>query len=643
MFKTTTLLFLSSVTCFYAQQSITHVDDNTVLSVGNNALLYNSGSFETEGAGKSEIFGNLMLESTSADDTFKTINGNNENFFLRINDKSDSKNSTFGQLYIKGISQDAITAIVNKEFATTKHGDYQQIGIPFFDKQFLSLSSEFNAEFNNSRWTKKEILRWNNNFARFDGSVIPTSQITSNSTPNISINLADKTNITNRASYYAIGTLGAFNTENLSVLKGRPFTDNLKIALNQPTINFGTGGNGTNVYREKFNTYLSDIFEVDNPWQQTFGKYIYQFSNPFFTNIDLSLIGIDETLYGASVGDNNNITNIWGISINPNDVKFNVNTGTTSVYSSNQIITFDSNNRPVGNVEALIVKPLGTFKIKLRNDTPAELDFDNIRRFSSTPRSESTDYSVTASKGSFSGSIKQLGILLLDESKQVIGETYYAVAPHFQTGNIDLPHLKSVQAVATPANLISTYEENLSGGIDPNFSSKYRLYINEANEENFEGKQINLSVYSGSFLKFQIRENSHLTNTLTSGKSFYYKNENGALTEIKQGDIIPVDGNNYVILYGKPNGYLDVITSKPNRTVITYNNLIQSNVIVFDPNWKTADIKVYDMSGKMVLNQNNVNTKNIFVLDVDKNQRTPFVINIVSDKGDIVNTKFLNR
>ena len=628
-------------------QNITHVDDKAILTVGSKALLYNGGSFQTKGNGRTEVFGNMMLVSKNINDTFRTLDGTNQNFFLRFSDKINWNDSQFGQLYIKGFQQANISANINKEFASNKHGDYQQMGLPFFDKEFLSLENEFNAVFKNQRWTKQEILKWNNDLVRFDGSIIPASQITSNSTVGISILLTDKTKLSDRGSYFTMGTAGNFNPEMLSIVKGIPFADDLKVSLSPQNINFGTSGNSTNIYREKYNTYLSDSFEIDNPWQNTFGKYIFQFSNPFLTNIDLSLIGIDETLFGATNDDGNNISNIWGISINPVNVKFNSLSGTTSSYSANQIVTFDVNNRPVGNIESLIVKPLGTFKIKLRDNTPGTLNFDNLRRFSNIPRSENTSYSVNASKTNDGKTVKQLGVLLLNENKDQIGETYFVVSPNFQTGYISTPNNNSVQAIATPANLISTYEEAQEGGTDSNFSSKYRLYINEVNENNFVGKALNMSVFSNGFLKFQLRENSRIIETnqvLSEGKSFYYKKSgSGELIEIKQGDIIPVESNNYTLYYGKPSGTLTVMDSKPNRTVIVYDKEIGKNIVLFDPNWNTADIKVMDASGRLIINRSKVNTKDTFIIDVNKTIKSTFIINIISDKNDVVNSKFINR
>lgn len=614
-------------------QNITHVDDKAILTVGSKALLYNGGSFQTKGNGRTEVFGNMMLVSKNINDTFRTLDGTNQNFFLRFSDKINWNDSQFGQLYIKGFQQANISANINKEFASNKHGDYQQMGLPFFDKEFLSLENEFNAVFKNQRWTKQEILKWNNDLVRFDGSIIPASQITSNSTPGISINLTDKTTLADRLSYYAVGTAGGLNPENVLLISGIPYSDGLAVELKQDNINFGSSGSATNIYREKYNTYLSDIFEFSNPWEGSFAKNVYQYANPFLTNIDLSLIGIDETS-----GDGNNISNIWGISVNPNSVKFNSSTGTASSYSANQIVTFDENLRPVGNIDGLIIKPLGTFKIKLRDNSFQQLNFDNLRRFASVPRSEDTSYSVTAAKRSEGTSLKQLEVILLDEKNNQIGETYFVVG-NLQTGEIK-DELKSVQAIATPANLLSTNEETPEGGIDQNLSSKYRLYINEVNES-YKGKPISLSVFEGKKLKFRIRENSKISSSLSNGESFYLKNANGAITQIKAGDEIQIDSQNYDLYYGYPDKTLDVSTTKISRTVVTLDRFLDKYVVLFDPLWKNAKVNVYDLSGKLLIHKSQVKTDTPFVIEISKDNRV-LIVNVQNEDGQIINSKIIN-
>ncbi|MEG2078718.1 T9SS type A sorting domain-containing protein, partial [Chryseobacterium sp.] len=64
-------------------------------------------------------------------------------------------------------------------------------------------------------------------------------------------------------------------------------------------------------------------------------------------------------------------------------------------------------------------------------------------------------------------------------------------------------------------------------------------------------------------------------------------------------------------------------------------------IVRFDPNWKKADITVYDMSGKLVLSKKDVKTDKDFVIDLDDNIKNGYIVNILSDNGEKVATKIL--
>lgn len=644
-----------------AQNVLLHVDDRARMYVSEGTLVYNGGGLQSRGDGVIDLHGNMMVVGATGDGiktiattgaSGTTITPAPTNVILRINNPSTPLSSTYGQLYIKDIPQGNMTsANVSKEYAATKHGAYQQIGIPFNGKTFSSFSTELGGNFNNLRWQGREILKWDNVNLRWDGSTVPSSQITSASTPGITILTTSSTSPADRTAYYTFGSAD-MNSALLHTLTGVPFADGIKdanrISLAPPAspIAFGTGGNNYNLYREKYNTYIYDTFDNSNPWNTstTFGRYTYQLSNPYLTNLDLSMIGF---LEAGGTTDNNSFGNVWGIVVDPTSVNYTSTTGTTSSYASSQMVTFDSNNRPVGNLPAaLVIKPLGTFKIKLRTSASQLMDFDNLRRFSGVSRIEGTEYAVTAKNNS--AAIKQLGVLALDANGNQIGETYYVVAPHFTTGNILDPSISSVQAMTTPSAIIQTFEETGIGGIDQNYSSIYRLYINEANETNYLGKRIDMNVYGNNIasLKFELRDNGILaannTHALSSGTGFYYTVASGQAVQIKQGDVIPVSNTNYGLYYGSPMATLNTGEIKPkSRTLITYNPDVHNYIVRFDPDWKSSSIEVYDASGKLVISEKFVKTNNDYVIKLDSTQKAVYVVKVVGNDGTIVNSKIL--
>ena len=91
-----------------------------------------------------------------------------------------------------------------------------------------------------------------------------------------------------------------------------------------------------------------------------------------------------------------------------------------------------------------------------------------------------------AGKGTNS-TVKQLGVIGLDANGNEISRTYYVVSPSFTTGHrFLLPRQFRLQRVP---ELSVPYEEALNGGYDNNYTN-YWLYINEANEGNFQGKML---------------------------------------------------------------------------------------------------------------------------------------------------------
>lgn len=291
-----------------------------------------------------------------------------------------------------------------------------------------------------------------------------------------------------------------------------------------------------------------------------------------------------------------------------------------------------------------------TFVIKLRDNaaqmgTNKTLSFDNLRRFKSTPRANGTNYSVTAARyaSENNGTVKQLGIIGLDENGEELARTYYAVYPTATTGQTTQP---TVQSILGSGNILGTYEEDINGGVDSNYANAYWLYINEANENDFFGKAIPLALYGSGIksLKFEVRENTDLiedgVHNLSTGIGFYYKAQNGAISEIAQNQVIPVTGDQYSLYYGKTLVLGTDAATKLSRTMVVYNSGIDKFVVRFDPLWKKSDVNVYDMSGKLIVSQKNVSTDQDFEINLSK-MNSAYIVTAVSEKGEKISSKII--
>lgn len=639
-------------------QILCHVDTNANMYVSEGTLVYSGGGVQTKGNGLLDVHGNIMVVG-SATDSFKTIDAagadktDGGNIILRLNTPASFATSTYGQLYIDGLSQSNITGIVTKEYRTTSNGSgnyFQQVALPFFGKAFNSLSAEVGKTFNTGRYDNP-ILKWDN----------------ANAVSITTLNLAPTSTTWDPSGYYMLKIKNndwnpsAPATGNVFNINGKPYAPYAsavtlqnagKSNVGASNVVFGTNGNALNQYNEKYNTYLDDSFEfTTNPWTGSFGQNFYQFGNPFLTNLDLANIGYTESVTGS---DGNAVKNIWGVEYDPGTI---VTLPSGSTYATgSKVVTFlptgDGVAPAIGDVDLVVIKPMQSFKIKLRDNTAQTLNFNTLRRFKSTARIAGTNYDVNAAKMSSSGkgtnSVKQLGVIGLDANGNELSRTYYVVSPSLTTGH-QISAATSVQASAGK-NIIGTFEESLNGGYDSNYTN-YWLYINEANENNFQGKNVKLVNYyldKVKSYKFEIRENSVLipagAHQLSSGIGFYYKAENGNLIQAKQGDVVPVTNEEANLYYGEPSNItlaVDKTATSVSRTIVVYDPSVTNYIVRFDPKWKKADIQVYDMSGKLVISKKAVDASRDFVIELDGSVKNSYVVKIVSDKGETVNTKIL--
>lgn len=667
--KVWTIAALAAALSAGAQTVSTHVDAGATLFIGQDALLYNGGGIETNSTGLIDIRGNVMVVGTSSD-KFQTSNPTGDNIILRLNDQTAY--NSYGQLYIQGLTQSNITGSVTKEYLSAKHGAYQQMGLPFYAKTLSTLNTELGGALSDSRWSQKEVLTWNNALLLSDSVPLAGTTSTTGGTNKWT------TYNTKANSYYMVGTngwnpaestaaaknLNGATTYNVYSIAGVPVADGITETLQNAgfNVNYGTGGNARNVYTETYKSYLGDSWALakgEAAWSgNTFGRNIYQFGNPYLTNLDLSqIVGNDGT---ATVTDGNNISNLIGIRYNSTGVAFDRVGGGSSTSSTTSMVTFTDAGTIVGD-PVPVIKPMGFFVLKLAdNITAQKLNFDTLRRFSNTKRQTGVNYSVTAAKANntvlspssgrlaaasqnvlgvkTSSEVKQIGLIALDASGTELGRTYYAVYPSAETGRSTK---NTTQAAASSSNVIGSFEEKKEGGIDPEYQNTYWLYINVANDADFKGKQIPVRVYSDAVksLKIQLKEDGELIgekqSKLSSGESFYLTYGTGQPKAVANGEILPLAGKSIGLSYGAPgSGTLAVNDVKrPSETLVVYDKNLTKYVVLFDKAWKSADVMVYDMSGKAILNVKKVSAQNPFMLEIP-DVSGGYVVTAVSETGD---------
>ena len=646
-------------------QSLLGVQDQASLHIKEDALIYSGGEVKTVADGVIDNFGNVMIvgggfKTVTASNTDKTNGGN---FILRLWSNATTNGSIvnggtvikYGQLYIDNqTSQAQVTGIVDKEYKDNSHGAYQQMGIPFYKKNFSELSTELGANLSGNRWNRTGVLVWNNSKVRFD-HFNPTNNTTD-------IKLAGHAVANNGAtSYYAIGsryfnafTGGTPNTLSTKVftIKGVPFAGNITATLSGAGdgVDFGVGGKNTNYYRERYNSYLGDHWEhSSSPWSGNYGKNIYQFGNPYLTNINLKYIGTV-------------IDNLVGVRVDPSTSVQATGAETGGVY-----VSYNSNGVAIGDVKQAIVRPMGTFEIKLSAPSTRVLTFGQLRKFAYQSNSSNTStypggvtsLSEPAGESLFSemstnsttritnnisnSTVKQLGIIALDADGKELGRTYYVVYANGVSGQ---PTKLTSQVTASNKNVIGTFEEAKKGGVDEELIESYWLYINEANENDFKGKEVPMRIYSSDVksLAFEILENAEDIadgqERLSSGESFYiFDGKKYVLIGNNKKIAVSSTVADFGLYYGKPAELASsretiATIQKPSATILAYDESIAAHKILFDPEWKKATVQVFDLSGRLIFSQANVDaTKGEFVVNLPSAVRGTYIVTAVSETG----------
>ena len=635
---------------------LTYVGQNALVTVTNDALVYNGGGWQNATGSKVNNTGDIMVVA-SATGTSEVFNVANDTFVLSYPTTEGVSSTIYGQLYIKDIAQGNITGQVRKEFKVGETGatGRQQFAVPFHQSTVGDINTQLGNYFQlasnvknaSGRFNPASVFRWNNKQIRFD-QILNATTLLGKPTDYLILPRRDNTgaavwnvsSTVNKVNGIPAGDLGY----DLSAFKME--------VLDKGWLNdLGSGGNKQNIYSERYLTYVNDPFEngtVATNWTSagTYGRNLSQFANPFLTNLDLSQLGTllpdvaGVAYYGASSLN-------WYYSSQAGNTGF---TGTAYTSGAATIVNFVGGVAATGDVDKLVIKPLQEIMVKFKPGTSftagvyqTPLNLNNLRTFNSAARTAATTNptgKMVASKTTSSAGqlVKQVAVVLLSDSNTEIARTYYAVAPSFVTGD-------SQDALAqgyVNNYFIYTKEEALAGGEDLNASKQ--LYINEANENNFKGKEIPLFLNydgAGAKLKFELYEGGvKLDNgsTFSNGTSFYISNGNN-ITKINAGDQLGATSSRFGLYFEQPEGVLSNSTVAKNQTIVAKSG--NDWVVRFSSGWKKANIEVYSATGQLVHSKNNVSTVNDYIIPIDNQAKGIFVVKTTGENGEIVTKKIV--
>lgn len=633
-------------------QVLTYVGKGALVTLQNETLVYSGGGVEL-GAGDASSkavvnnMGDIMVVGAGTD-VFKVAA--DADFRLQFDETAVAKD-VYGQLYIANIPQGNISGTVNKDFiADANNGTTgrQQTALPFHNFTMAQLKDAIgnylqttNTTLNSAgRFNYASVFRWNNKVARFD-------QLTD---ANSAVSVGNPTDYYIQPRRNSAGTIMWDAANQKRTFAGTPVSDvsgkTQSILLQTSTIgSYGINGNAKNYYYERYNSYLHDPFEVGGgagvpAWAPNYGKNLSQFGNPFLTNIDLANIVNDTD------GDSSSLTNVQGIAYyGDNDLNwyYASQSGaagyTGTVYDSGTavVVTTSGGAFAAGDINKLLIKPMKEVMVKFTDTTVPSLNFNPTRRFAQTARTASyagVSTAKTASSIPADKVVKQVAVVLYNSTGNEVGRTYYAVSPSAVTGASTEAKLQGY--VSNYA--VYTKEEQVSGGAD--LSQPQQLYINEANEVNFLGKEVPLMVNfnDAAEMKFEVYEAGKKVDRLSTGKSFYIKKDN-AITQINDGDTMKVAGTSFGLYYGQPEGVLGTSDTLKGQTVVAKKDA--DWVVRFSSNWKTADIEVYSAAGQLIHSKKKVSTSSDYLIPFNNNVNGLFLVKATSEAGEVVTKKIV--
>lgn len=637
---------------------LTFVGSDAKVTVLSNTLVYNGGGMKLVEGSTVQNSGNIMLAGTSSD-VFEVTDADgatdvNTGFRL-IYDPSDL--TKYGQLYISGLTDNLITGKVIKEYRAASsaidaaNAGRQQVSLPFSNytigdlKSSVAYINHTNTNLtNNGRFNFASAFRWNNAKARYD-----------------QISGAESALVGGPSDYYIVpvrqsdGTV-VWTTSNVKSFVGEPASDqtlsNVALPLSGAAAGYSFGINGVNrnYFNERYNSYIIDPFVDKNSnggnWDASnYGKRLYEFANPFLTNIDLTHIA-------SSTGNDDDgiaVSNIYGVAtFGSNSLSWQSGVGATYNTSNIKYATVSGGAFQGGDIDGtsthslddvLLIKPMSEFYIKMVDDTAATLDLKKTRRFASTRRGN-TAYSPTGKTNSIPADkiVKQLAVIINDAQGREIGRTYYAVSPTLVTGYSPNAELQGY-ALNYP---IFTKEELAGGGVDSNIDAS--LYINAANEYDFAKKEIALNLLSADIANFTFKVfeggNRLLDGAqLSTGKSFYIR-KGQEIIKINDGDTLAYNsGVDYGVYYDAPEATLSTANSTAGQTVIARKGEVW--VVRFAKEWKNANIEVYSAAGQLLHSKQNASTSNDYVLPLDSQVNGLFIVKAISDNGTVVTKKIV--
>lgn len=626
------LMSLSLLSGFAIAQNA-NVVGNIKVKVEPNTLFYFGEDLNlTEDVTENIVFENAG--NVKIDGNFNNTHLTGENFVSTWINKD-----TYGQVIINQ-SSDAGKLAMEKGKIDPSLFAWGQFAIPFgytdaqeamqnlFGVDYTSSTNRYNAS----------MMVWNNNKPRFDHL---NSSSALNPGDYVILNLSDA----------AGNVLGAMNTNDVLIYKGAP-TNKVHSITGISSNFYQTIGNEwndwrseQNYYSEKYHTYIEDHLRDLATDPANYGKHSYQFGNPYTSNIDLSLFA-DSNLIGVFKFGN---------------LDWEEGVGSSSSTGAAKKVTYNGTTW-AGDAETLIAKPFEPFVLTYADEQiPSSFDFnDSMKTFSMTSADHESVQPLIPGNSNYqteginSSDFYQLRLNLYDENDSFTGNRVFVVVTNgVENGTPNT--LESEYSDFSDRNGFYLAQEDPEGL--PVNSSARKMDINTVNLD-FVNKPIPLFLNrevgdaNGYYLKAELFY-GNIFNKL-NGENENYSDQNSFYFYDQSEDIfIPITTDfSYYIgpddVYGEktryevywnadPDGRLGLGEELAGSTIVYKDQLVHK--VRFNENWTTAEVKVFDLSGRNIQTFNNVETKTDLTIKLD----IPgvYFVRIKANTGEVYTQKIL--
>ncbi|MBA5628274.1 T9SS type A sorting domain-containing protein [Moheibacter lacus] len=635
------------------------VQPNTLVYFGDNLNVTSTTNAVFENAGNVKIDGDYVNPSATGANFVSTWD-------------VPSNNTSYGQVIInEASSSDRLT--MEKGTIDPAVFNWGQFAMPFhFANVDEAMGFLFGTSYSssNNRY-QKSMMAWDNvqkpEFDHFNaGATLDANSPTAYYILNLEYNSGNIKSImeaNDKLAYRGVASNEAF----------------LNIPMNTNMYHFGgvpwSNWKGKkNTYNEKYQTYIDDKVRTVAD-DAGYGRNFFQFGNPYTSNIDLAYIGSP-----ASPGydDGNDIDGLLAVA-RVADLSYD---GSGSTSSAMVVATYnEATNVWGGDASALLVKPFEPFIVVLNtaatNTGNRTINFsDKLKTFSMTPNSLGSGVTTSKNTGSDGGEMNedgngfgfsststvrpkfyQLGLNLYKSNGAPAGNKAYVIVTNSGVTNGTDNALESEYSDFNAKTGFFLAQENLDGTPVPSSTRKMHInavnmaYVNKPIPVFFNRKSGDLNgYYVKADLFYQdifTKVSGDETNFVDGNSFFFYDRTEDVLMPITTEFNYYVDvsekqvEDRYTVYWnGGPafnKGEMELDETLASATVIYKDQ--QTHKIRFSDQWNSADIKVYDMSGRNIMSYKNVNTQADFELKLPNTG--VYIVKAESNTGDVYTQKII--